>query len=167
MTDKLSVPKHSDVRNPVLVIAEQYPVVTPDEMENLTLSRTLLAETATAVLAEPESHSLDEMTGEPFYLDGIDFFTYSQVKGREDDLYAYINCHWDNGNGFTVTTGSPFVLVRAHRLKELQVLPRRVMSVLVESRRNQGQSSLWIVDAPEARDNGVGRVLEATAEIIP
>jgi len=145
-------------------ISGNYRVVAVDEMEGLTIARTLTAETATAVLAEPESHPLDEMTGEPFWVDGIDFFTYSQVKGRESDLYAYINAHWDDGRGFQATTGSPFVISRVHRLSELGVLPRRVMSVLVESKRNAGQSSLWVVDAPVRADNGPRPVIEAEAE---
>jgi hypothetical protein len=164
MPDKSNLPEKKSPSRLIEIVAQSYPVVSIDEMEGMSLQRTLAAQTATQVLAEPESHSLDEMTGEPFWLQGIDFFTYSQVKDRENDLYAYLNCYWDTGAGFTVTTGSAFVITRVHRLAELHVLPRRVMSILVESRRNQGQSSLWIVEAPLRAENGTAPIVETTAE---
>jgi hypothetical protein len=166
MPDKTNLPARATSEELIVSIAANYTVVDPEELEGRTLLRTLTAETATQVLAGPESQSLDEMTGEPFWLVGIDFFTFSSVKGRESDLYAYIDCYHDDGRGFQVTTGSPFVISRVHRLGELGVLPRRVMSLLVESKRNQGQSSLWIVDAPKSRDNGGRGVVDTTGEII-
>lgn len=159
---KTNLPERKTGTELIAEIASQYRVVSFDEMEGLTIERTMMAETATQVLAAPESVSLDEHTGEPFWLIGIDFFAQSQVKGREDDVYAYINCYWDNGSGFQATTGSPFVISRVHRLAMLGVLPRRVMSVLVESKRNQGQSSLWIVEAPQRTTGVVAEVIETT-----
>lgn len=161
---KTNLPERKTGTELIAEIASQYRVVSFDEMEGLTIERTMFAETATEVLMAPESVSLDEHTGEPFWLIGIDFFARSQVKGREDDVYAYINCYWDDGSGFQATTGSPFVISRVHRLTMLGVLPRRVMSVLVESKRNQGQSSLWIIEAPERPENGAGAVIATTAE---
>lgn len=159
---KTNLPERKTGTELIAEIASQYRIVSFDEMEGLTIERTMFAETATQVLAAPESVSLDELTGEPFWLIGIDFFAQSQVKGREDDVYAYINCYWDNGSGFRATTGSPFVISRVHRLAMLGVLPRRVMSVLVESKRNQGQASLWIIEAPQ-RTTGLGeQVIETT-----
>jgi hypothetical protein len=166
MPDQTNLPQKKTPVDVMAVVTRSYPFVSIDEMEGMSLQRTLAASTATAVLAEPESHALDEMTGEPFWLQGIDFFTFSQVKGHEADLYAYLNCYWDNGAGFTVTTGSPFVITRVHRLAELQVLPRRVMSILVESKRNQGQASLWIVEAPLVTGNGPVSIIETVAEAL-
>ena len=157
-----NLPERRTSADVITSISLRYPVVPPDELEGRTLVRTLTAETATAVLAAPESVALDDITGEPFWLMGISFFTYSQVKDRENDLYVYLDCYWDDGRGFSATTGSPFVISRVHRLSELGVLPRRVMSILVESRRNSGQSSLWIVEAPLSTSNGPGPIIEAS-----
>ena len=163
MPDKINLPDPTSAAELVEQIATGYTVIAPEDLEGLGIMRALAAETATAVLALPESKSLDEMTGEPFWLDGIDFFTYSAVKGREDDLYVYLSCHYDNGQGFQATTGSGYTIGRVHRLVQLGVLPRRVMSVLVESKRNQGQSSLWVIDAPERPTNGAREVVTVTS----
>jgi hypothetical protein len=166
MPDKTNLPVAMSSQDLIADIASHYPIISPEDFEGLGIQRALQAETLTAVLAMPESVSLDEITGTPFWLLGIDFFTYSAVKTREKDLYAYINCYWDNGVGFQATTGSGYALGRVHRCAQLNGLPRRVMSLLVESKRTPGQSSLWIVDAPEGRTNGAQKVIDTTGEII-
>lgn len=164
MTDKTNLPQKQGALSLAEVIEDQFEVVDLEAEEDFTISRTLSMDLATEILSAPESVSLDQITGEPFWLDSVNFFAKTTMKNAEHPYYVYLNCHWDDGRGFQGTTGSPFLMSRAVRLAQVQALPRRVMSVLVESRRNAGQASLWIVDAPERHHKENGSVIETTAE---
>jgi len=141
----------------------ELPILDPDTIDERTLAQTLSATSAEDVGAMPETASLDSITGEPFYLLGIEGCLPSGIKGREDEFYYLLRCRYDDGRQFTASTGSKFCITRAIRWTELEALPRRVMSVLLESKRDSTRSSLWLVDAPLRTAPTASAPLEAKA----
>jgi len=142
---------------------ERYPILDPETLDERTLMKTLSATNAEAVGAMPDTVGLDDITGEPFWLEGIEGALPSTIKGSTNDLYYLLSCHWDDGRAFTATTGSKFCITRAIRWDELDALPRRVMSLLLEGKRDPTRSSLWLVDAPLRAAPGATTPVEAKA----
>jgi hypothetical protein len=145
---------------------ENYPILDPETIDERTMLKTLSAASAEDVGAMPDTASLDSITGEPFYLLGIEGCLPSEIKGRADDFYYLLACKWDDGRHFTASTGSRFCITRAIRWDELGALPRRVMSVSLESKRDSSRTSLWLVDAPLRAAAGATAPLDATARAI-
>jgi hypothetical protein len=145
---------------------ENYPILDPETIDERTMLKTLSAVSAEDVGTLPDTASLDSITGEPFYLLGIEGRLLSNIKGHEDEFYYLLSCRWDDGRHFTASTGSRFCITRAIRWDELGALPRRVMSVLLESKRDATRSSLWLVDAPLRDMPGATAPLDATARAI-
>lgn len=161
MSAKTDLPAKGQATNALAERVARYPLLDPDDIDERTLLKTLSAETAEDILASPDTEGLRDITGEPFYLVGIEGFLPSNLKDHEDEVYALLTCRRDDGTQFTASTGSKFAITRAIRMDELGLLPRRVVAVSLESKNDPNRSSLWLVDAPLFRRPNPGPVIDA------
>lgn len=154
----LAIPKTRD--EALERVMSNYPILDPDDIELRSALEVMTATTPEDTLRLPESVSIRDICGEPFWLDGIQGLLPSTMEESAGKYYALYHCSWDDGRKFTATSGSPYVFFRAAHLDEMAWLPRRVVSMLVQSKGNTNRWSLWIVDRPATVDPVSGDVID-------
>jgi hypothetical protein len=160
----IAIPRHlANFPAKLAQVLTTYPLLSADDVDERSIMKALLAETADDILASPDSEGLRDRTGEPFVLLGIEGLLESTVKGREGEAYVLLRAARDDGTQFTVTTGSAFAIARAVSLDQRGLLPARVVSVELQSKSDPNRNSLWIVAAPLRPSGAPGPVVDATA----
>lgn len=110
------------------------------------IERIMNAPTPEIALADPESLGLENVVGDTITILRVNGIVPSAIAGREDDYYIVFDAE-HNGEVKAFSTGSMFASARIAKCHFEGWLPRTVRVVQLESARNRGQSSLWIVDA--------------------
>jgi hypothetical protein len=161
----LAIPKTRD--EALERVMSNYPVLDPDDVELRSAMEVMTATTPEDTLRAPESVSLRDIGGEPFWLEGITGLLPSTMEESAGKYYALYRCAWDDGRKFTATSGSPYVFFRAARCDEMGWLPRRMVSLLVQSKTNVNRWSLWVVDRPLRAEPDPIVYVEADAVVVP
>lgn len=123
------------------------PVITdPEQITIATLERTMAAETAEELFADPDSGSLRDLVGQIITItDVLGILPSAYGEGRYYIVFTATEA--DGKAPITLSTGSPYAASRIAAAKAKGFLPRRVRVIELESASNPGQASLWVTDA--------------------
>jgi hypothetical protein len=120
-----------------------------EQLAERTIDRTMNAQSPEEALADPDSGSLRDFSGQAI--------TITQVLGimpstiNEGDFYIVFEAAVPpSGELKTLSTGSRFAASRIAVLSAKGWLPRSVMVTELESASNPNQKSLWVTDAVQA-----------------